>query len=87
MVYSSVGDDMTRSGFIEKAHVIASLRSRELHSRADWVDRALPDLIDTSKNASLLQTLGIDVPASTLQSGPATASAPTTAARDRYVDG
>jgi hypothetical protein len=41
--------------------VVATLRSRELHGRADWVDRELPAFIDTSKNAALLRTLGIDV--------------------------
>jgi len=40
---------------------VATLRSRELHGRADWVDRELPAFIDTSKNAALLRTLGIDV--------------------------
>jgi hypothetical protein len=47
--------------FVEKAEVVATLRSRDLHSRADWVDRELPAFIDTSANASLLRTLGIDV--------------------------
>jgi hypothetical protein len=40
---------------------VATLRSRELHERADWVDRELPAVIDTSKNAALLRTLGIDL--------------------------
>lgn len=53
---------MTRSGYVEKAKVVADLRSRNLQSRADWVDRQLPALIDTFENASLLRTLGIDVP-------------------------
>jgi hypothetical protein len=29
-------------------------------SRADWVDRELPDVVDTYKNDSLLQMLGVD---------------------------
>jgi hypothetical protein len=41
--------------------VVASLRSRDLHGRADWVEKELPALIDTARNASLLRTLGIDV--------------------------
>lgn len=41
--------------------VVATLRSRDLHGRADWVDRELPALIDTARNAALLRTLGIDV--------------------------
>jgi hypothetical protein len=46
---------------IDKALVVAALRARNLHARADWVERQLPDLIDTDKNQSLLDTLGIDV--------------------------
>jgi hypothetical protein len=57
------GEDISRSTFVEKAEVVATLRSRELHGRADWVDRELPPFIDTSKNAALLRTLGIDVAA------------------------
>lgn len=45
---------------IEKAEIIATLRSRGLHARADWVDRQLPRLVDTYKNDSLLSTLDID---------------------------
>jgi hypothetical protein len=46
--------------YADKAKVIADLRSRQLHARADWVDRQLPDLIDTYKNSSLFKMLGID---------------------------
>lgn len=45
---------------VDKAEVVSVLRSRGLHARADWVDRELPDLIDTYKNAALLQMLGVD---------------------------
>lgn len=45
---------------IDKAQIIASLRARGLDDRADWVDRILPDLVDTGKNESLLKMLGID---------------------------
>lgn len=31
--------------------VVAALRSRDLHGRADWVERELPPLIDTASNA------------------------------------
>jgi hypothetical protein len=48
------------STYVDKAEVVATLRSRELHARADWVDRELPAFIDTALNASLLRTLGID---------------------------
>jgi hypothetical protein len=39
---------------------IAALRSRELHARADWVDRELPEHVDTYKNGGLLQMLDVD---------------------------
>ncbi|MEU7903492.1 hypothetical protein [Actinoplanes sp. NPDC049118] len=45
---------------IDKAEIISALRSRGLNARADWVDRELPELVDTYKNAALLNTLGID---------------------------
>ena len=61
--YVRNGEDISRSTFVEKAEVVATLRSMELHGRADWVDRELPEFIDTSKNAALLRTLGIDVAA------------------------
>ncbi|HEX5993825.1 MAG TPA: hypothetical protein VFY84_01650 [Jiangellales bacterium] len=48
---------------IDKADVVAALRSRGLHARADWVDREMPRLVDTYKNASLLRTLDIDASA------------------------
>ncbi len=53
-------NDMTGSTYIDKVEVVATLRSRELHARADWVERELPAFIDTVKNAALLRTLGID---------------------------
>jgi len=45
---------------IEKSRIVAALRSRGLHDRADWVNGALPPLVDTDKNSGLLQTLDID---------------------------
>jgi hypothetical protein len=45
---------------IDKAKVIALLRSRGLDDRADWVDRSLPELIDTYKNGALLRMLDVD---------------------------
>jgi hypothetical protein len=54
---------MARATYVDKAEVVATLRSRGLNGRADWVDRQLPEAIDTIKNASLLQTLGIDAAA------------------------
>ncbi|HEY3262565.1 MAG TPA: hypothetical protein VGJ95_20235 [Pseudonocardiaceae bacterium] len=54
---------MSETVYVDKAKVMAQLRSRQLHARADWVDRELPVLIDTYKNAALLQMLGIDLDA------------------------
>ncbi|MFC6016329.1 hypothetical protein ACFP2T_08970 [Plantactinospora solaniradicis] len=45
---------------IDKAEVLASLRARGLHARADWVDRELPAMVDTHKHNSLLRMLGVD---------------------------
>lgn len=48
--------------------MVATLRARDLHRRADWVEKDLPVLIDTTSHASLLRTLGIDADA--LRSSP-----------------
>jgi hypothetical protein len=45
---------------IKKWRVVEVLRQRGEHARADWVDRVLPDDVDTTANASLLATLRID---------------------------
>ena len=46
---------------IEKAEIVSILRVRGLDARANWVDRTLPDVIDTNENQSLLSsTLDID---------------------------
>ena len=64
---------MTSSTYIDKAAIVATLRSRGLHARADWVDRELPDLVDTYRNAALLRNLDID-PAAMAPSHPGTAA-------------
>jgi len=46
---------------VDKAEIVSVLRSRGLDDRADWVDRSLPELVDTDKNRSLLQMLGVDL--------------------------
>jgi hypothetical protein len=46
--------------YISKAAIIATLRSRGLAARADWVERELPEFVDTDKNAGLLATLHIN---------------------------
>jgi hypothetical protein len=45
---------------IDKGEIISVLRSKGLNARADWVDRELPGLVDTRKNAALLRMLGVD---------------------------
>jgi hypothetical protein len=52
---------MTSPTHVDKAEIVATLRSRGLHARADWVDRALPELVDTHLNAALLRTLDIEL--------------------------
>ena len=54
---------MSEPVYADKAKVVAQLRSRQLHAKADWVDRELPGLIDTYKNSALLEMLGIDLDA------------------------
>jgi hypothetical protein len=48
------------AAMIKKWWVVEVLRQRGEDARADWVDRALPDELDTTANASLLATLRID---------------------------
>jgi aspartokinase-like uncharacterized kinase len=45
---------------VEKAEIIAILRARGLDTRADWVDKQLPELVDTYENNALLRILQID---------------------------
>jgi len=45
---------------VNRAEIVAILRSRDMHARADWVDRQLPALVDTDKNGALLRMLAID---------------------------
>ncbi|MBN1170705.1 MAG: hypothetical protein JXA67_00900 [Micromonosporaceae bacterium] len=46
--------------YIDKAEIVAALQARDLQARAEWVERALPQLVDIHKNSVLLQMLGID---------------------------
>jgi hypothetical protein len=43
-----------------KTRIVEELRARGLGERAEFVDRQLPDEIDTVKNASLLRMLRLD---------------------------
>lgn len=46
---------------IDKAEIMALLLSRGNEDRAAWVDRILPEYVDTEANASLLRMLDIDL--------------------------
>jgi len=58
--YHDEETDRTTRVHIDKAEIVAVLRLRGLHDRADWVDRELPGVVDTDKNGSLLRMLHID---------------------------
>jgi hypothetical protein len=45
---------------IPKKVIIAKLRERGQHQRADFVDRQLPDDVDLAKHGGLLATLHLD---------------------------
>ena len=46
---------------VDKAEIIATLRAKGLDARADWVDRQLPEIVDTYANGALLAMLNIDL--------------------------
>jgi hypothetical protein len=46
---------------ISKEVVLAVLRERGLHARADFVDRELPERIDSLRHSGLLATLHLDL--------------------------
>jgi len=46
--------------YISKAAIVATLRSRGMPARADWVDRELPEFVDVERNGGLLATLNIN---------------------------
>ena len=45
---------------IDKSKVLEALRQRGQHSRAEWVDRELPNRIDTAQHSGILATLNLD---------------------------
>jgi hypothetical protein len=45
---------------IDKRKIIQVLRRRGQHSRAEWVDRELPDQVDSTKHAGILATLNLN---------------------------
>jgi hypothetical protein len=46
---------------IDKAEIMALLLSRGSEERAAWVDRELPELVDTEIHSALLDLLHVDV--------------------------
>ena len=52
---------MSENFFLHKSVILAELRRRRLDARADWVDRTLPDAVDTVQNAALLKMLKLEV--------------------------
>ena len=46
---------------IAKNIVVAALRERGQHMRADFVDRELPDRIDSFEHGGLLSTLNLNL--------------------------
>ncbi|GAA4588946.1 hypothetical protein GCM10023107_11120 [Actinoplanes octamycinicus] len=56
MATSDPGAEM----IIAKAAVLAALRERGQHNRADFVDRELPDRIDLNRHGGLLAMLRLD---------------------------
>jgi hypothetical protein len=45
---------------IDKRKILDVLRRSGQHTRADWVDRELPDRVDTPRHGGLLATLDLD---------------------------
>ncbi|MEV4539182.1 hypothetical protein AB0J82_35965 [Asanoa sp. NPDC049518] len=46
---------------IRRGDIANALRARGQDDRADWVDRTLPELVDSRRNGGLLQLLNLDV--------------------------
>ncbi|MEH0971621.1 DUF5994 family protein [Micromonospora sp. CPCC 205546] len=46
---------------IPRHTIVAALRRRGQHTRADWVERELPPQVDTNRHAGLLATLRLDI--------------------------
>jgi hypothetical protein len=45
---------------LEKHKILEALRKRGLNDRADFVDKELPDQVDTKKHGGLLSMLGLN---------------------------
>ena len=58
----TVPNDFTREQTmrIAKHRIVAALRERGQQARADWVERELPERVDSDKHVGLLGTLRLD---------------------------
>lgn len=45
---------------IARDRIVSALRRRGQHTRADWVERELPEQVDTTRHTGLLATLNLD---------------------------
>lgn len=45
---------------IARYRIVAALRGRDQQSRADWVERELPERVDPARHSGLLATLRLD---------------------------
>jgi hypothetical protein len=45
---------------IARHRIVAALRERGQRARADWVERELPERVDSEKHVGLLATLHLD---------------------------
>lgn len=54
-------DHRKQTMIIPKEVVLAILRDRSQHARADFVDRELPDQVDSTQHGGLLATLNLDL--------------------------
>ncbi|HZM81099.1 MAG TPA: hypothetical protein VFC19_35695 [Candidatus Limnocylindrales bacterium] len=64
---------MTNPTHVDKAAMVATLRSGGVHARAEWADQELPEFVDTYRDAALLGNLDID-PVAMAPSHPDTAA-------------
>jgi len=46
---------------IHKRDITEALRARGQNDRADWVEKTLPDLVDSARNDGLLKLLDLDL--------------------------
>ncbi|MGW4464136.1 hypothetical protein [Micromonospora sp. NPDC004704] len=55
-----LGASRERDMEIDKDKILEALRRRGQHQRAEWLDKEMPDRIDTVRNSGLLSMLNLD---------------------------